>query len=117
MKRKGLITLATVLVLGMAATTVHAAESADQNPPDATEETYKPFHANLDEDTPLIETEADIAEENATTYPEVKLDATNFPDENFRNFIADTCDTNKDGILQSDEIRAAKELSTLSTDY
>lgn len=112
MKRKGLITLATVLVLGMAATTVHAAESADQNPPDATEETYKPFHANLDEDTPLIETEADIAEENATTYPEVKLDATNFPDEDFRNFIADTCDTNKDDILQSDEIRAAKELST-----
>lgn len=117
MKRKGLITLATVLVLGMAATTVHAAESADQNPPDATEETYKPFHANLDEDTPLIETEADIAEENATTYPEVKLDATNFPDEDFRNFIADTCDTNKDDILQSDEIRAAKVLSTDSEVY
>ena len=114
MKRKGLITLATVLVLGMAATTVHAAESADQNPPDATEETYKPFHANLDEDTPLIETEADIAEEEATTYLEVKLDVINFPDEDFRNFIADTCDTNKDGTLQSDEIRAAK---VLSTDY
>lgn len=117
MKRKGLITLATVLVLGMTATTVHAAESADQNPPDATEETYKPFHANLDEDTPLIETEADIAEEEATTYPEVKLDAINFPDENFRNFIADTCDTNEDGTLQSDEIRAAKVLSTDSEVY
>lgn len=114
MKRKGLIILATILVLGTAAIPVHASELADQNPPDATEETYKPFHVNLAEDTPLIETEADKAEENATTYPEVKLDEVNFPDEDFRNFVTDNFDINKDGILQSDEVREAK---VLSTDY
>lgn len=114
MKKKGLITLATILILGMAVTPVHASELADQNSPDATEETYKPFHPNLDEDTSLIETETDKAEENETIYPEVQLDGVNFPDEDFRKFVTDSFDTNKDGILQSDEIREAK---VLSTDY
>ena len=38
----------------------------------------------------------------------VKLDSTNFPDANFRKFVADQFDKNKDGTLSSKEISSAE---------
>lgn len=112
LSKKGLIMLATVLTLGATALPARAAEIADQNPPNATEDSYRPFHPNLDEDIGIIETEADLEEEKQTTFEEVILDESAFPDEDFRIFIASKFDTNNDGTLQSDEIRAAKILDT-----
>ena len=34
----------------------------------------------------------------------VAIDETNFPDENFRNYVSENCDTDKDGFLSEDEI-------------
>lgn len=112
LSKKRLIMLATVLTLGVVAIPIQAAEIADQNPPNATEDSYRPFHPNLDEDIEIIESEADKQEENQTVFEEVILDESTFPDEAFRIFIASKFDTNSDGTLQSDEIRAAKILDT-----
>lgn len=112
LSKKRLIMLATILTLGLTALPVHASEIADQNPPDVTEDSYLPFHPDLNEDMAIIETEADKEEENQTTFDEVILNETTFPDTDFRNFVASKCDTNNDGTLQSDEIRAAKILDT-----
>jgi len=110
-RKKGFVLLAALFALGAVELNVHA-ELADANPPTATEETYQPFHPNLDEDMVIIETEADMEEENQTVYEEVELNEVTFPDEEFRKFVALTFDTNSDGTLQSDEIREAKELNT-----
>ena len=46
------------------------------------------------------------------TYPEaaVEINETNFPDENFRNYIAKESDTNGDGILSQEEIKSVSEI-------
>lgn len=47
-------------------------------------------------------------------FADVAIDETNFPDENFRNYIAYVYDTNKDGILDPREVRAVKDLQVHS---
>ena len=42
---------------------------------------------------------------------DVVINSTNFPDENFRNYISENCDTYKDGILSVAEISAVTELN------
>ena len=40
----------------------------------------------------------------------IAIDATNFPDENFRTYVSSNCDTDKDTYLSDDEIAAVKEI-------
>ena len=42
---------------------------------------------------------------------DVEIDETNFPDKNFRKYVEDNFDTNKDGILSADEIAAVEEIT------
>nr|WP_076388521.1 InlB B-repeat-containing protein [Vaginimicrobium propionicum] len=42
---------------------------------------------------------------------DVAIDATNFPDANFRNYVSTELDTNSDGILQQSEANAATEIN------
>ncbi len=42
--------------------------------------------------------------------PGIAIDATNFPDENFRTYVSSNCDTDKDTYLSDDEIAAVKEI-------
>lgn len=39
---------------------------------------------------------------------EVAIDSTHFPDDTFRTYVSNNCDTNKDGSLSADEISAVK---------
>lgn len=110
-KMRGLIGLIMLLYMGVIYIPVHA-ELSDQNPPNATEETYKPFHPNLEEDNHIIETEEELKEEEEKEFEEVSLDEKHFPDADFRTFVSEKFDLNKDGILESDEIRKAKNLDT-----
>lgn len=41
----------------------------------------------------------------------IKINETNFPDENFRKYVSDNCDTDKNGSLSDDEIAAVKEIN------
>ncbi|GAB5617025.1 hypothetical protein JCM31739_18500 [Faecalimonas canis] len=110
-KKMGIMGLAMLLCMGVAYMPVNA-ELSDQNPPNATEETYKPFHPNLEEDDHIIETEEDLKEEEGKEFAEVSVDEEHFPDEDFRNFVSEKFDVNKNRILESDEIRQAKNLDT-----
>lgn len=51
-----------------------------------------------------------VTKVNAQT-TDVPLDSTNFPDEVFRNYIADEYDIDNDGVLQASEIEAVKSIS------
>ena len=45
------------------------------------------------------------------TAANVTINATNFPDANFREYLSDNCDTNNDGTLSASEIGAVKDIS------
>ena len=45
---------------------------------------------------------------------EVAIDETNFPDEVFRTYVADNCDTDSNGLLSVEEISAVTSI-TIST--
>ncbi len=40
----------------------------------------------------------------------VEINATNFPDEKFRNYVKENCDLNHDGFVSESEIQATKEI-------
>ena len=40
----------------------------------------------------------------------IAIDATNFPDENFRTYVSSNCDPNKDGYLTSAELKSIKTM-------
>ena len=42
--------------------------------------------------------------------PGIAIDATNFPDENFREYVSSNCDTDKDTYLSDDEIAAVTSI-------
>ena len=44
---------------------------------------------------------------------DVKINATNFPDANFRSFVAETYDSNGDGTLSDDEISEFLSINVL----
>lgn len=49
------------------------------------------------------------------TYPTnagdgIEINETNFPDENFRKYVSDECDTDKNGYLSSNEIKLVKSI-------
>ena len=46
--------------------------------------------------------------------PENAIDATNFPDENFRNYVANSLDADRDGCLSSEEIASMTIMSISS---
>lgn len=61
------------------------------------------------------EPQADLTEEPITiTYP-VAIDETNFPDENFRNYVASHFDKDKDGRLSKAEAEAVTDINLNSS--
>ncbi len=48
---------------------------------------------------------------SASATDDVAIDETNFPDETFRSYISENYDTDKNGVLSSEEIENATELS------
>nr|WP_298874469.1 hypothetical protein [uncultured Mogibacterium sp.] len=83
-------------------------DRASINPDNVSEKNYKTFSPNLSEDSEVIETQADLANEAAKTYESVTIDEAHFPSEGFRKLVSENFDTDGDGILSSDEIREAK---------
>ena len=83
-------------------------DRASINADNVSEKNYKTFSPDLSEDTGLIETKADLANEASKTYESVTIDETHFPSEGFRNLVNENFDTDGDGTLSSNEIREAK---------
>ncbi len=52
-----------------------------------------------------------MSDESLALSGDVQLDAVNFPDEAFRNYIAETYDTDKNGVLSAEEIQKVNEIS------
>ena len=52
-----------------------------------------------------------------TVYPgsdAIAIDATNFPDDNFRSYVSSNCDPNKDGCLTPTELKSIKSMDVSS---
>lgn len=83
-------------------------DRASLNADNVSEKNYKIFSPDLSEDTEVIETKKDLADEAARTYESVAIDEAHFPSEGFRKLVSENFDTDGDGTLSSDEIREAK---------
>ena len=53
---------------------------------------------------------------NVIAAEDVAIDATNFPDENFRTYVSTNFDTNKDGVLQSSEAKVVTAINVSKKD-
>ena len=62
------------------------------------------------EDKELSKVEENKESEDKERAGEVAINATNFPDEVFRQYVSDNFDTNNDGVLSEDEINAVTRI-------
>ena len=60
--------------------------------------------------------EVKVKENSTPAGDGLAIDATNFPDETFRNYVSENFDTNSDGALSEEEIAAATVISLKGTD-
>ncbi|WP_367182819.1 leucine-rich repeat domain-containing protein, partial [uncultured Alistipes sp.] len=60
--------------------------------------------------------EVKVKENSTPAGDGLAIDATNFPDETFRNYVSTNFDTNSDGALSEEEIAAATVISLVGTD-
>ena len=51
-----------------------------------------------------------LAVMSSCAWGDVAINATNFPDENFRNYVSNNCDTNNDGTLSDTEIARIRSI-------
>ena len=50
-------------------------------------------------------------------FADVEINATNFPDENFRNYVSTNCDSNGDGTLSDAEIALVRVINVYNSTY
>lgn len=51
------------------------------------------------------------------THTGIEINETNFPDENFRKYVSDNCDTDKNAFLSSDEIESVRGIEVSEKAY
>ncbi|MBS6396947.1 MAG: DUF5011 domain-containing protein [Clostridiales bacterium] len=94
--------------------------------PEKEEKATEPVAPEKEEAVELVETET-VAVYSVMKAPEkaaavsaedeIQIDATNFPDEVFRNYVLNKIDTNKDVSLSKKEIEAVKQINLYKEDF
>ena len=83
------------------------------NAADFSDDTSAAAEQTLDageDETPDFEDDSEFQSDAAEATSTVAVNATNFPDAKFRQYVLDNIDTNKDKKLSTEEIKAAKSI-------